>query len=84
MPEKLVSELVAGGVHVSRYRHPDGLPLHAKFLLLEDSGTKLAFFGSFNYNNRSANHNKELLTASSDLSVFASLSERFEFISREL
>lgn len=83
VPEKLVSELSGGGVQVSRYRHPNRLPLHAKFLLIEDSKTRLAFFGSFNYNLKSAYFNREILVASKDPSLFALLNGRFDFISCE-
>lgn len=84
VPGKLVSELIAGGIRVARYRHADGLPLHAKLLLTDDGTARRAFFGSFNYNLKSAWLNDEILVASSNAALFAALGGRLDFIAREV
>jgi hypothetical protein len=76
VPEAVISELVAAGVDIRRFVHPEGLPMHAKFLLADDT----AWFGSFNFNPRSRWLNREVLLASRDEAIVAALAERFEQI----
>ncbi len=48
-----IAALTAAGIGIRRYRHPRGLPLHAKFLIVERQAETTAWFGSFNFNPRS-------------------------------
>jgi hypothetical protein len=83
VPERTVAELAAAGIKVRRYRHPGGLPLHAKFLIVERDGQAAAWFGSFNFNPRSRWLNHEVLLSSDDPVLVAALNARFEQIAME-
>jgi hypothetical protein len=84
VPEESVEQLSAAGSRIRRYEHPQGLPLHAKFLLVERAGESAAWFGSFNFNKRSRLYNHELLVRSTDPFIVAGLAERYREISAEV
>jgi phosphatidylserine/phosphatidylglycerophosphate/cardiolipin synthase-like enzyme len=83
VPTAAIERLAAGGVRVARYVHPERLPLHAKFLLIESAATRISAFGSFNFNPRSRWLNHELLVRSTDVAIAAALGDRFEAIAAE-
>jgi phosphatidylserine/phosphatidylglycerophosphate/cardiolipin synthase-like enzyme len=80
VPSELVEELANANVRITRVRHPDDLPMHAKFLLIDHAGETSAWLGSHNFNKRSRRKNAEILIWTADPSVISSLSERFEQI----
>ena len=77
VPERTIATLRAAGIAIARYRHPDGLPLHAKFLLIDEAAARTAYFGSFNFNDRSRYINHELLVRSHHAAVLAALDACF-------
>ena len=81
VPSELVAQLRASGVHIHRVAHPDELPMHAKFLLVDRGKRAIAWLGSHNFNRRSLLHNAELLVRTEDKSVIDALSQRFQTIS---
>jgi len=83
VPQATVDALSDAGIAITRYRHPEGLPLHAKFLLVDEGGERTSYFGSFNYNPRSRFLNREILLANRSTCLFDSLSERFDLIKEE-
>lgn len=83
VPEATVAALAAAGIAIRRYRHPEGLPLHAKFVIVEHAGQARAWFGSFNFNPRSRWLNHEVLLASDDPALVAALNARFDAIAAE-
>lgn len=84
VPQKVVETLRGAGADVVRYEHPEGLPLHAKVLLIEEPGSRTAYFGSFNYNPRSRYLNHEVLLATRHPVLFDGFAERFEVIAAEV
>ena len=85
VPEATIAALATAGVEIARYRHPDGLPLHAKFLLIDEpDAVSTAYFGSFNYNARSRYLNRELLVRSREPVVVGGLAARFDEIAGEI
>jgi hypothetical protein len=84
VPEEIVSELALAGVVATRYVHPDELPLHLKFLIVEQAGVRHAWFGSFNFNRRSYRHNYEILVGSRDLKIIDAFEQRFALIAAEM
>lgn len=80
VPTELVETMEAAGVRVTRVSHGDELPMHAKFLLVEHWGKRLAWLGSYNFNKKSRRHNAEVLLSTDDPTVFASLENRFGII----
>ena len=80
VPSELVDELSAAGAGIVRVGHPDDLPMHAKFLLIDRAGQPTAWLGSHNFNNKSLRKNAELLLATTDDEVVSALSRRFDQI----
>lgn len=72
--------LEKAGVRIQRVVHPDGLPMHAKFILVSRHGRTTAWLGSYNFNDRSRLYNAEVLLSTEDRDVVSSLSERFNRI----
>lgn len=77
---KVFQFLRRAGVRIERVVHPEGLPMHAKFLLVSNRNDTTAWLGSYNYNEKSRLRNAELLLATSDGQVIEQLSGRFEKI----
>ncbi|WP_294395534.1 phospholipase D-like domain-containing protein [uncultured Sphingomonas sp.] len=84
VPTAAVERLSQAGVRVRRYRHPDHLPMHAKFIVIEQAGRRTSYFGSLNYNRNSRWLNDEVLVRSGDQALARTLLERFGEIGREV
>jgi len=82
-PEPLVQFLRSGDVQTYRYEHPDGLPMHAKFILAEDGTRRWSAFGSYNLSRTSRWLNQELLMFSDDLQLWDTLDRRWAEIIAE-
>jgi len=83
VPKGVVRELDRAGVSVRRYCDPEGLPMHAKFVVIDDGGQRSAWFGSLNYNVTSRFLNQEVLARSTDPRLVGDLEARFQVISDE-
>jgi len=84
VPEAMLRKLRSEGLQLRRYRHPQGLPVHAKFLLVEQGERLCAWFGSFNFKMRARLLNLELLAQCTDPVIFTALKERFAVLDREV
>lgn len=82
VPNGVVHELDAAGARIRRYCDPQGLPMHAKFVVIDDGGQRSAWFGSLNYTVTSRYLNKEILARSTDAAVVEDLEARFHAIAR--
>ena len=80
VPSELVDDLIEAGVRVTRIRHAEDLPMHAKFLLVDQAGERSAWLGSHNFNKKSLRRNAELLLRTEDGPVIAALDRRFDQI----
>ena len=80
VPNGVVRELDRAGASIHRYCDPQGLPMHAKFVLIDRGGERSAWFGSLNYNVTSRFLNKEILARSTDPAVIDDLETRFRAI----
>lgn len=80
VPSPLVAELEDSGIVIRRVRNPDHLPMHSKFLLVDDASGSKAWLGSFNFNPKSRSRNAELLVRTEDPQTIAALVVRFEQI----
>jgi hypothetical protein len=80
VPTELVEQLANDGVGIVRVSHPDDLPMHAKFLLIERAGECQAWLGSYNFNKKSRRRNAEILLRTDDPTVVAQLEDRFNQI----
>ena len=81
VPKGVVKDLDRAGVNVVRYCDADSLPMHAKFVLIDDGGQRSAWFGSFNYNVTSRYLNQEVLARSTNPQVIDDLEARFQMLS---
>ena len=81
VPSELVQEIAAAGVQVTRVGHDNGLPMHAKFILIDRGSAHTAWLGSYNFNKKSRRHNAEILLSTDDGAIVAALQERFLAIS---
>lgn len=84
VPQRIEQQLRAGGVEFARYRHPDQLPMHNKFLLAETPEGRWAAFGSFNLTRTSRWLNSELLMVSEDDAVFDAFAGRWDAMKAEM
>jgi phosphatidylserine/phosphatidylglycerophosphate/cardiolipin synthase-like enzyme len=80
VPPKAEERLRAAGVSIRRVVHPEGLPMHAKFALIEGRGERRAVFGSFNWTEPSQRFNREIGVIASDPQLVDAFEERWEFL----
>ncbi|ABL00351.1 conserved hypothetical protein [Pelobacter propionicus DSM 2379] len=73
-----MEELFDGQLDFRRYRHPQDLPMHNKFILIESHHRREVLFGSMNLSKSSLHANHELLVASSDLYLYDAFHTRWE------
>jgi phosphatidylserine/phosphatidylglycerophosphate/cardiolipin synthase-like enzyme len=84
VPERDLASLRDAGALVRRFRHPQGLPMHAKFLLIDRSGQPpAAWLGSANFNPRSRWINQEVLLRTTDAETVKTLLARFDTIAAD-
>ncbi len=77
VPSELVDQLASEGVAIVRVSHPDGLPMHGKFILIDHGDRRVAWLGSYNFNKKSRRYNAEILLRTNDRAVVESLERRF-------
>ena len=82
-PQAVVDYLRSHGIRTYRYEHPDELPMHAKFILAEEAGTRWSAFGSYNLTRTSRRLNQELLVFSDDSGLWGELDRRWDTILSE-
>lgn len=79
----VVSELRDAGVEIRRYCDPQGLPMHAKFVIVDHKDVRTAWFGSLNYTFGSRIMNQEILARSADPGLVDAFDSRFERLAEE-
>ncbi len=77
VPDRVETFLSEGGVSFTRLRHPDGVPMHCKFVLAERGVRRRVIFGSFNWTCRSFYLNHEIVAVSDDENLFDAFSARW-------
>jgi phosphatidylserine/phosphatidylglycerophosphate/cardiolipin synthase-like enzyme len=70
--------LTQAGISFRRVTHPEGLPMHNKFVLAEKGNQRWVIFGSFNWTDRSYWVNHEIGAISADDQLFDSFAGRWE------
>jgi len=79
-PRRTERYLARNGITVRRFEHPDGLPMHSKFMLAHSGEERWASFGSFNLTLTSRWLNHELLMFSSSPQLWRQLDTRWQEI----
>lgn len=77
VPARIERRLIDAGITFRRFEDPYGLPMHNKFVLVEDGERRWVAFGSFNWTTRSIWINREILAISSDPELFSAFDERW-------
>lgn len=83
VPTKTLRRLASAGVRVRRWSHGEGLPMHAKFLVVQTPDREIVFFGSYNFNPSSRWLNQEVLVRSEEPDLIAAFKARFETLAAE-
>ncbi len=78
-----IESLLDGHVVFRRYRHPQGFPMHNKFMLIDSCRQREVMFGSMNLSRGSLHANHELLVISADPFLFDAFQDRWEQMTRE-
>lgn len=78
VPRRIEAFAKEHGLTFVRYAHPEGLPMHGKFILLEAPGFRRVLFGSMNLTLTSRFLNNEVLVALDEApDIFAAFEARF-------
>ncbi|SEI45298.1 Phosphatidylserine/phosphatidylglycerophosphate/cardiolipin synthase [Nitrosomonas eutropha] len=76
-------QLTSAGVRFKRIRHSDSLPMHLKFVLVEDGNCAWSIFGSFNWTKPSFWLNHEIAAISSNPAIFESFARCWDRLKSE-
>lgn len=77
VPKRIERRILAGGIAFRRFQHPEGFPMHSKFLLADDHGNQWSAFGSFNLTRTSRWLNNEILVMSKDKTLYDAFVRRW-------
>ncbi len=80
VPQRGERRLAAAGIPVQRVLHPDGLPMHDKFILIEAPGERCVVFGSFNWSEPSRRFNREIGVIARDAALFDAFAARWQLL----
>jgi phosphatidylserine/phosphatidylglycerophosphate/cardiolipin synthase-like enzyme len=78
VPTEVEQQLTSTGILFRRVSHPEGLPMHNKFVLVEENRHRWVVFGSYNWTTRSYWLNHEICAISADPKLFNAFAERWE------
>jgi phosphatidylserine/phosphatidylglycerophosphate/cardiolipin synthase-like enzyme len=80
VPVEVEDNLTGAGIPFRRISHPEGLPMHHKFLLVEQNSQRWVVFGSYNWTTRSYWLNHEICAISTDRQLYTAFAERWEVL----
>lgn len=78
VPTWVEEQMRHNGIVFKRYIHPDGLPMHNKFMLIDTPARQTVAVGSMNLSVRSLHANHELLLVSEEPSLYRAVQQRWE------
>lgn len=78
VPSWVEKQMLANDIAFNRYVHPEGLPMHNKFMLIEAPGRQILTFGSMNLSVRSLHANHELLVITENQDLYQAFRQRWE------
>jgi phosphatidylserine/phosphatidylglycerophosphate/cardiolipin synthase-like enzyme len=73
-----IENLLDGHLLFRRYHHPEGLPMHNKFILIDSQQSREVMFGSMNLSKGSLHANHELLVVSANPLLYEAFRERWD------
>lgn len=80
---KVERRLASLGIRFRRIRNPEGLPMHLKFVLVEEGNRTWSIFGSFNWTKPSFWLNHEIAAISSNPLIFQMLARCWDVLENE-
>jgi phosphatidylserine/phosphatidylglycerophosphate/cardiolipin synthase-like enzyme len=80
VPVAAEQRLTQAGIPFRRITHPEGLPMHNKFVLAEKADRRWVIFGSFNWTMRSYWLNYEIGAISTNDQLFDAFARRWEVL----
>ena len=83
VPSWVEKEMLQNNVMFRRYTHPEGLPMHNKFMLIDTPERQIVTLGSMNLSVRSLHVNHELLVVSENPALYQTFSKRWDEMLRE-
>ena len=84
VPPKIAARLGDAGIRLRRFEHPEALPMHNKFVLVEAGDQRWTVFGSCNWTSRSRWLNHEIGVISSDPALFETFSQCWDTMTGEV
>jgi phosphatidylserine/phosphatidylglycerophosphate/cardiolipin synthase-like enzyme len=78
VPLKTEKKLTAAGIPFRRVTHAENVPMHNKFVLVEQRNKRWVIFGSYNWSTLSFWINQEICAISSEPKLFEAFAERWE------
>jgi phosphatidylserine/phosphatidylglycerophosphate/cardiolipin synthase-like enzyme len=81
VPPQGERRLADAGIPIARVLHDGGLPMHDKFVLVENGSERCAIFGSFNWSEPSQRLNREIGALTRDPAVWDAFAARWETLS---
>lgn len=78
VPSWVEKQMLNHGIIFYRYIHPEGLPMHNKFMLFESTKHRIVTFGSMNLSVRSLHANHELLVITKDNILYREIEKRWQ------
>jgi phosphatidylserine/phosphatidylglycerophosphate/cardiolipin synthase-like enzyme len=78
VPLEVERMLTQAGIPFRRVTHPEGLPMHNKFVLAEKGSQRWVMFGSFNWTGRSFRLSHEIIAISANGKLFDAFARRWE------
>jgi phosphatidylserine/phosphatidylglycerophosphate/cardiolipin synthase-like enzyme len=80
---KVEQRLASAGIQFRRIKNTEDLPMHLKFVLVEDGDQAWSIFGSFNWTKPSFWLNHEIAAISSNPLLFKSFAHRWDVLKNE-
>jgi phosphatidylserine/phosphatidylglycerophosphate/cardiolipin synthase-like enzyme len=77
---KAERRLAEAGIPFRRITHAERLPMHNKFVLVEQNSRRWVVFGSYNWSTLSFWINQEICAISSQPQLFEAFAERWEML----
>jgi phosphatidylserine/phosphatidylglycerophosphate/cardiolipin synthase-like enzyme len=84
VPSWVEEQMLKNGISFNRYIHPEGLPMHNKFMPIDTPDRYTVAFGSMNISVRSLHANHELLVVDEPPKLYQTFQSRWDEIQREL
>lgn len=81
---KVEQRLASSGIRFRRILNSEKLPMHLKFVLIEDGNRTWSIFGSFNWTRPSFWLNHEIAAISGNPRIFQALANRWDILKNEI